>query len=45
MELGVKESDADNKVKTFFEGRRDVQKHMVRVSNLSFVCRKLAEFL
>ena len=31
MELGVKEASADDKIKTFFEGRRDVQKHMVRV--------------
>ncbi len=34
MELGVKETSANNKVKVFFEGRRDVQKHMVRVSKL-----------
>ncbi len=35
MELGVKETVADGKLKTFLEGRRDVQKHMVRVSNLA----------
>ena len=44
MELGVKEEDADDKIKTFLEGRRDVQKHMVRVSNSFFLaCRKLAK--
>ncbi len=35
MELGVKETVADGKLKTFLEGRRDVQKHMVRVSSLA----------
>ncbi len=37
MEVGVNEEKADDKIKVFLEGRRDVQKHMVRVSML-FLC-------
>ena len=33
--LNVDEEAADKKIKVFFEGRRDVQKIMVRVSNVS----------
>ncbi len=41
MELDVTEKSADEKIKVFFEGRRDVQKHMVRVrlaNRLQQVC-------
>ncbi len=40
--LDVDEKTADGKIKTFFEGRRDAQKIMVRVSN---ACEKLAASL